>query len=354
MLETLQLKVRKVEHSRVHEVDFSEIPFGKIYSDHMVVADYAGKEWKNFLILPYDHLKLMPGTSGLHYGQSIFEGLKGYKNQSGDILVFRPYENLKRMNISAKRMCMPEIPEEIFIGGIKELLNIDRNWVPPSKEISLYIRPLMFATDEYIGIKTSESYKFLIMTLPVGAYYSTSVKVKVETEYARACAGGTGFAKAAGNYAGSLFPAKLAQEQGYHQLVWTDAKEHKYIEEAGTMNLMFVIDNVLVTPETRDTILKGITRDSVMTIARDWGMKVEERRIQVDEVIEGIKNHTLTEAFGTGTAATIAPIELISYKGVDYQLPGEQARIFSKKLFDYLENYKRGRVEDKFKWMFRV
>jgi branched-chain amino acid aminotransferase len=354
MLETLQLKVRKVEHSRVHEVDFSEIPFGKVYSDHMVVADYANKEWKNFLILPYDHLKLMPGTSGLHYGQSIFEGLKGYKNQSGDILVFRPYENLKRMNISAKRMCMPEIPEELFIGGIKELLNIDRNWVPPSKEISLYIRPLMFATDEYIGIKTSESYKFLIMTLPVGAYYSTPVKVIVETEFARACEGGTGFAKAAGNYAGSLFPAKLAQEQGYHQLIWTDAKEHKYIEEAGTMNLMFVINNVLVTPDTRDTILKGITRDSVITIARDWGMKVEERRIQVDEVIEGIKNHTLTEAFGTGTAATIAPLELISYKGIDYPMPGEQDRIFSKKLFDYLENYKRGRVEDKFNWMFRV
>lgn len=354
MLATQQIKVKRVERTRIHEVDFSQIPFGKVYSDHMVVADYHGGEWKNFSIIPYDHLRLLPGTSVLHYGQSIFEGLKAYKTQKGEILAFRPWDNLKRMNISAKRMCMPEIPEEIFIGGIKELLNLDRDWVPPSNEISLYVRPLMFGSDEYLGIKPSENYKFLIMTLPVGAYYSSPVRVKVETEYARAYKGGTGFAKAAGNYSGSLYPAKKAQEQGYHQLIWTDARDHKYIEEAGTMNLMFVIDDVLLTPETGDTILKGITRDSVLTIAREWGMKIEERKIAVDEIVEAATKGILNEAFGTGTAATIAPIELINYKGIDYRLPAEDKRVFSKKVYEYLENYKRGRMEDKFHWLLRI
>jgi branched-chain amino acid aminotransferase len=320
----------------------------------MVMADYIGREWTNISIIPYDNLKLMPGCSCLHYGQSIFEGLKAYRSQSEEILAFRPWDNLKRMNISAERMCMPSIPEEMFIGGIKELLNLDRDWVPPSDAMSLYVRPLLFANDEYIGIKPSENYKFLIMTLPVGAYYSSPVKVKIETEYARAFKGGTGYAKAAGNYSGSLYPARKAQEQGYHQLIWTDARDHRYIEEAGTMNLMFVIDGVLLTPETGDTILKGITRDSVMTIARDWGMKVEERRISVDELIEAINKGTLQEAFGTGTAATIAPIELINYQGIDYQLPPEEQRIFSKKVFDYFENYKRGKIEDKFNWLLRI
>jgi branched-chain amino acid aminotransferase len=354
MISAIHLKVKKVEQTRLHEVDFNNVPFGKVYSDHMIVADYAGKEWKNFSIIPYDHLKLMPGTSGLHYGQSIFEGLKAYKNLAGEVLVFRPWENMNRMNISARRMCMPEIPEELFIGGIKELLNIDRGWVPPGNDMSLYIRPLLFAADEYIGIKPSETYKFLIMTLPVGAYYSTPVKVKVETQYARAFEGGTGFAKAAGNYAGSLFPAKLAQEQGYHQLIWTDAREHKYIEEAGTMNLMFIINGVLITPETGDTILKGITRDSIIRIAEDWGVKVEERKVSVNEVIDAIVNNTLSEAFGLGTAATIAPIDLISYKGTDYKLPGEERRTFSKKVFEFLDNYKRGKLPDTYNWMLKI
>ncbi len=354
MLATQPIKVRRVEQTRIHEVDFSQIPFGKVYSDHMVMADFEGREWKNISIIPYDHLKLMPGCSCLHYGQSIFEGLKAYKSESGEILVFRPWDNFKRMNISARRMCMPEIPEDMFIGGIKELLNLDREWVPPSDKMSLYIRPLLFATDEYIGIKPSDNYKFLIMTLPVGAYYSTPVKVKVEMEYARAFKGGTGFAKAAGNYSGSLYPARKAQEQGYHQLIWTDGRDHKYIEEAGTMNLMFVIDNVILTPETGDTILKGITRDTVLTVAKDWGMKVEERKIEIEEVIEAAAKGTLNEAFGTGTAATIAPIELINYKGIDYPLPGEEKRSFSRKIFEYMENYKRGRLEDTHHWLLRI
>ena len=354
MIATFQIKIKKTEKTRIHEVDFSQIPFGKVYSDHMLVADFAGREWKNFTIVPYDHMKLMPGTSGLHYGQSIFEGLKAYKNQSGEIMVFRPWANHQRMNISASRMCMPSIPEELFIGGIRELLNIDRSWIPPSNDMSLYIRPLMFATDEYIGIKPSETFKFLIMTLPVGAYYSTPVKVKVEPEYARAVKGGTGYAKAAGNYAGSLYPAKLAQEQGYHQLIWTDALEHKYIEEAGTMNLMFIMDDVLITPESGDTILKGITRDSVLTVAREWGMKIEERRISIDEIIDGIKTHRLQEAFGAGTAATIAPIELIGFKGKDYTLPAGEERVFSRKIYEYLENYKRGKLGDPFNWLLKI
>ncbi len=354
MLDTQSIKIKRTEHTRISEVDFSNIPFGKIYSDHMLMADYSGKEWKNFEIVPYDYLRIMPGCSCLHYGQSIFEGLKAYKTASGEINAFRPWENLKRMNISAQRMCMPSIPEELFIGGLQELLNLDRAWIPSNNGCSLYVRPLLFAWDEYIGIRPSDTYKFLIMSLPVGAYYNSPVKVKVETNYARAFKGGTGFAKAAGNYSGSLFPAKKAQEQGYHQLIWTDARDHKYIEEAGTMNLMFVINDVLITPETGDTILKGITRDSVMTIARDWGMKVEERKVPVEEVIDAVKSGTLSEAFGTGTAATIAPIELIHYEGTDYSLPPVEKRVFSSRVLEYLENYKRGRVEDKFQWLLKI
>ena len=220
--------------------------------------------------------------------------------------------------------------------------------------MSLYIRPLMFAADEYIGIRPSENYKFLIITLPVSAYYSSPVKVKIETEYARAFEGGTGFAKAAGNYAGSLYPARLAQEKGYHQLIWTDARSHKFIEEAGTMNVMFVINDTILTPVPNNTILKGITRDSVITIAKEWGMKVEERKITVDEVIQGIRDGSLSEAFGVGTAATIAPLELIHHLGVDYKLPGEERRTFSRKVYEYLENYKRGRIEDIFHWLLKV
>jgi len=354
MVEALNITIKKVSKSNLPNIDFSNIIFGKVYSDHMFVADYVDGEWGNFCIVPYGKLTISPGTCALHYGQSVFEGLKAYKNEDSEVLVFRPYDNHRRMNLSAKRICMPEIPEEVFIGGLTELLKLDREWVPDVPGTSLYIRPFMFATDEYIGLKPSINYRFIIFTCPVGPYYSRPLKVKVEEHFVRAYPGGTGSAKVAGNYAGSLYPAKLAQEEGYDQLIWTDGFEHKYIEESGTMNLIFNIDDVLITPALDDTILHGITRDSVLTIARDRGMKVEERRISIDEIVEAIRKNTLKEAFGAGTAATIAHIKIINFEGIDYELPPVSIDFFSRKVFDILEKYRKGLLEDKFSWIVKI
>jgi branched-chain amino acid aminotransferase len=355
MVEALNITIKKVSRSNLPNIDFSKIVFGKVYSDHMFMAEYVNGEWSNYSILPYGNLNLSPSTCALHYGQSVFEGLKAYKNRDGAVLVFRPQENFKRMNLSAKRICMPEIPEDVFMGGLTELLRIDRDWVPEIPGTSLYLRPFMFATDEYIGLKPSMNYRFVLFTCPVGPYYSEPLKVKVEDHFVRAFPGGTGSSKVAGNYAGSLYPAKLAQQEGYHQLIWTDGMEHRYVEESGTMNLIFVIDDVLVTPTLDDdTILHGITRDSVLTIARDWGMKVEERRVSIDEIIEAIKKRSLREAFGAGTAATIAHIKTIGYEGVDYELPPVTHDLFSRKVLDTLEKYRKGLLEDKFGWIVKI
>lgn len=354
MLDTLDISIKKVQNSRINEVDFDNIPFGRVYSDHMFIADYEDGQWSDLRIVPYENLSLAPASSVIHYGQSVFEGLKAYKNSNSEAVVFRPEANAKRLNKSAERMCIPEVPEELFMQAMTELLNVDKDWIPNKENTALYIRPFVFAMDDYIGIKPSEKYRFMIITCPVGAYYSEPVKVKIETEFTRAAKGGTGYAKAAGNYAGSLYPAKLAQKQGYHQLVWTDATEHKYIEESGTMNIMFVINDTLITPEASSTILRGITRDSVLTLARDWGMKVEERRISIAEVIEAAKNGTLKEAFGAGTAATIAHIALIGHDGVDYKLPTIEEREFSNKVLKAMDAIKLGEAEDKFEWIYKL
>jgi branched-chain amino acid aminotransferase len=251
-------------------------------------------------------------------------------------------------------MCIPEINEEVFVNSILELISIDKKWVPENLDHSLYIRPFIFATDPYIGIKPSDSYKFMIFTCPVGSYYSEPVSVKVETKYSRAVQGGTGFSKAAGNYAAALYPAMLAAKEGFRQLIWTDAKEHKYIEEAGTMNVLFVIDNVLITPITGDTILNGITRKSVVEIARDWGIEVQERKIEVQEVFDALKNGSLTEAFGAGTAATIAPISNISLNGENFTISESKDHHFHTKVLKYLSEYKMGKHPDKFNWLVKV
>jgi len=354
MNEALNITINKIEKSKINDVDWENLPFGKVFSDHMFEMNYVDGKWTKPEIKPFANLELSPATSVLHYAQTFFEGMKAYKNEANEILMFRPIENAKRFNISADRMCMPEVPEELFMSALKELLNVDREWVPSKSGYSLYIRPFMIATDPYVGIRPSETYKFVIFTCPVGAYYSEPVKVKIETEYTRAAKGGTGFAKAGGNYAASLYPAKLAQEQGYRQLIWTDAKEHKYIEEAGTMNVLFVIDDVLITPKSSDTILAGITRRSVVDIAKDWGMKVEERVVSVEEVMTAIKENRVSEAFGAGTAATIAQISEIGYEGVDYKLPEVEARKFSNKVLNYLNEYKHGHHEDKFNWIEKI
>ncbi|HBH25431.1 MAG TPA: branched chain amino acid aminotransferase [Cytophagales bacterium] len=354
MVETAKIKIRKKEQSSLPQVDFSNIVFGRVFSDHMFVADYRDGEWEDLRIEPYEAMQLTPGLISLHYAQTIFEGLKAYKNDKGDVMVFRPEMNLKRLNISAERMCMPQLPEDIYMQGLSELLRLDRNWVPNLPNTALYIRPFMFGTDEYIGLKSSETYRFIIFTCPVGAYYSKPVKVKFERHFTRAAKGGTGFAKTGGNYAGSLYPAKLAQEKGYDQLIWTDGIEHEYVEEAGTMNIMFVIGDTLITPHPGDSVLKGITRDSVLTLARDWGMKVEERRIKTSEIVEAIKNNTLKEAFGVGTAATIAHISLIADDETDYPLPPVESREFSNKALKALDDIKTGVTEDKFNWIYKL
>jgi len=296
-----------------------------------------------------------PAMSAIHYGQSIFEGLKAFRTINNEVTIFRPDMNAKRFAESSKRMCMPEVPEEIFLEAIRKLVEIDSKWVTNRPGYSLYIRPYLFATDELVGIKPSDTYKFMIITSPVGMYYSEPVRVKIEEHYTRAAIGGVGRAKAAGNYGASLFPAKQCQLQGFHQLVWTDAKEHKYIEESGTMNIVFQIGGKLITPtEDADTILRGITKRSVIEVAKKWGVEVEERKVSVEEIITAAKNGTLEDAFGAGTAATIAQIAIIGYRDERLELPPPEGRTLSNKIKAYMDDMKTGRVNDDFGWNYKV
>ncbi|MFM2018394.1 MAG: hypothetical protein RL007_2050 [Bacteroidota bacterium] len=351
---TLNINIKKTQQSRLPGLDINNLPFGKVFSDHMFVAEYADGEWKKSEILPFGDLHLSPASSMMHYGQAIFEGMKCYRADNGDVLLFRPIENQKRLNVSAQRMAMPVVPEEVFMEGLVELLRLDQNWIPTGDGRSLYIRPFLIATDDYIGVKPSDTYKFLIITTPVGAYYDHPLKVKVEKTYFRAVEGGVGFVKASGNYGRSLYPTSLAKKDGYDQLIWTDAREHKYVEESGTMNLMFVIGDTLITPKLGDTILAGITRDSVLTLARDWGMKVEERKVSIDEILDAYRSGNLREAFGTGTAATIAHISNIGFEGEDFELPQLTPECFSVRVAKAMDDVRRARIEDKHGWVYRV
>jgi branched-chain amino acid aminotransferase len=352
MVDTQKIDIERTRKSRRGEMEGKELPFGKVFADHMFRADFRDGEWKDFRILPYGHISVSPATPAVHYGQSIFEGLKAHRGPGGDVLVFRPLANLKRMNASAERMCMPAIPEELFMEGIAGLLELDRDWVPRTEGSSFYIRPFLFSADEYIGIRPSQAFTFMIINCPVGPYYAAPVKVKIETQYSRSIEGGTGHAKAGGNYGGAIYPSALAQKEGYHQLIWTDGKTHEYVEESGTMNLMFVINGTLVTPPLSDTILHGITRDSVLTLARRLGIPSEERPVSVRELIKGLSDGSVQEAFGVGTAAAIAPIELIGHNGNDYRLP--DTRQISDKIFLELDGIKRGAKPDPFGWTYKM
>src|SRR5690554_760971 len=347
------IDVEETAKSRINQVDFNNLNFGKIMSDHMLVADYEDGEWQTAKIVPYGDLPMSPASSCIHYGQSIFEGIKAYKLKSGQISIFRPDQNLERFNKSAARLAMPEIPEEIFIDGMRKLISLDSQWVPATEGSSLYIRPFMFATEAALGVHPSSSYRFIIITSPVGSYYSKPIRLKVETHYTRAAEGGVGFSKNAGNYALSLYPTKLAQEEGFDQLIWTDAREHAYIEEAGTANLIFRIGDTIITPQ-QETILRGITRLTIMEIAEKWGLKTESRKVSVKELIEGIKAGIVTEAFAAGTAATITPISEISYEGTLYTLPDVENREFSNKVLRYLNDLRYGIIEDEFGWNLMV
>jgi branched-chain amino acid aminotransferase len=354
MVDTLKIDIERVKKSRLPEVDFKNIAFGKVYTDHMFMADFKDGEWKNPRIIPYGYIQVSPATPAIHYGQSIFEGMKAYSSGNGETFVFRALDNLKRLNISGDRMCMPPVPEELFMEGLSTLVDIDKKWIPNTEGSSLYIRPFVFSADEYIGIRPSQAFTFMIILCPVGAYYSNPVKVKIETHFTRAVAGGTGYAKAGGNYGGSIYPARLANEEGYDQLIWTDGREHKYVEESGTMNVMFVMNDTLITPALSDSILAGITRDSVLQLGRHWGMKVEERKISVEELVRGLESKSVTEAFGVGTAATIAHIDTIGYEGKKYSLPPVSERKFSNKVYQELEGIKRGQRPDLFNWMMKI
>lgn len=339
------------EDSQLNQVDWDNLEFGKTFSDHMFIMDYENGKWVNGKIIPFQPIPMHPAMSAVHYGQSIFEGLKAYKSKSGQVNIFRPKLNAQRFAESAKRMCMPEVPESIFLEAIRSLIELDQNWVPAKDGYSLYIRPFMFATDHFVGIKPSETYKFMILTSPVGVYYSEPVRVKIEEFYTRAAAGGVGRAKAAGNYGAALYPAKQCQLEGFHQLIWTDALEHKYIEESGTMNIVFQIGGKLITPsEDSDTILRGITKRSLIELATEWGVEVEERRVSVEEIVSASRNGTLEDAFGAGTAATIAQVDVIGYRDELLKLPPIETRVLSNRIKAYLNALKYGTIEDSHGW----
>lgn len=348
-----EISVTLAESSRISQVDFQNIPFGRIFSDHMFEIDYRDGTWHDARIIPYGNLQLSPALSSIHYGQAIFEGMKATKNNSGEVFLFRPEENWKRLNASARRMCMQELPEQIFMDALRLWLTIDAEWIPVNKGSALYIRPLMIATDDYLGVKSSESYKFLIYGCPVSSYYTERLKLRVEQAYVRAAAGGVGEAKAAGNYAASMYPASLAQKEGFHQLLWTDAFEHKYIEELGTSNFFAVVNGELYTPETDGTILKGITRDTVIKAARFLNIEVHETKLSIDFIASSFRSGKLTEAFATGTAATVAPIQLIQYKDLAIQLD-EIEDSMAAKLLNFIHDAKEGRIPEFLHWRARV
>ena len=354
MLDTVTIRTQRTSASRLQHLDPEHIEFGKIFSDHMFVVDYRDGEWQDAQLLPYGDISVSPANSALHYGQAIFEGMKAYKNADGDITLFRPQDNLHRLNASAERMCMPQIPEELFMQGLTQLIRLDAEWVPNTQGSALYIRPLMFATDGFIGVRPSENYRLLIFTCPVGLYYSKPLRVRFEENYVRSVEGGAGYAKNAGNYGAAMYPTKLAQLEGYNQLIWTDASEHRYVEESGTMNAIFIIDGKLVTPELSSSILDGITRRSVLQLARDWGMTVEERKVSAVEVMQALAEGRLQEAFGVGTAATIAPISVIGYQGHDHELPAPGEDAFSLRAGAALHAIRTGQAPDTHGWMVAV
>lgn len=350
-----EIAITKTQHSRLSSIDWDHLPFGHIFTDHMLSMDYIAGVWQKPQIIPFGPLSINPGNATLHYGQSIFEGMKAIRAKDGQITLFRPELNAKRFNESCTRMCMPQIDEDLFIDLIKQHVAHEQNWIPNKENSSLYIRPFIFATDDFLGVRPSETYKFMILTCPVGAYYSEPVSVKIEEYFTRAAPGGVGRAKTAGNYAASLYPTKLANDEGFHQLIWTDSHEHKYLEESGTMNLVLLIDDVLVTPsEDSDTILRSVVKRSVVELAKHWGLKVEERQISVAEVVQAIREGRLHDAFGAGTAATIAPIAKIGYRGEVFDLPPVETRQVSKRIKSYLDGIKSGDCADELNWCVSV
>lgn len=338
--------------------DESKLGFGDIVTDHMYQIEYERDNgWINPNIKPYGNFSIDPAAMSIHYGQSIFEGLKAYRGKDDSIYLFRPEENWKRFNRSAARLCMPEVDHTLFMDGMKKLILLDKDWIPRNQGTSLYVRPTMFASEPHLGVRPANNYIFFIILGPVGAYYKEGlnpVKIYVEDKYIRAASGGTGEAKVAGNYAASLLAAEEAKEKGFSQVLWLDAAEKKYVEEVGTMNMFFVLDNEVVTAPLTGSILPGITRDSVMTLIKDWGIKVSERSIAIDEIIDAAENGRLKEAFGTGTAAVISPVGQITYKGKDNIVAGGAMGELSQRLYNEIVAIQYGEKEDPYGWRMKI
>tara|TARA_R110002051_G_scaffold56554_3_gene105249 strand:- start:1991 stop:3061 length:1071 start_codon:yes stop_codon:yes gene_type:complete len=352
-IETKNIIVEKVKSSKINQVDFDNLAFGSVFTDHMVVCTFKNGAWETPRIMPYQPITLDPSSKIFHYGQSIFEGMKAYKDKNNDIYLFRPLDNFKRLNISAERMCIPQIPEEYFMNGLTTLLNLDKDFIPTKEGSSLYIRPFMFASGNGFHASPANEYKFIIACAPSGSYFSGKVKVLIEEKYSRSANGGVGFAKTGGNYAGQFYPTQLAVAKGYNQVIWTDDSNHEFIEEAGAMNIFIRINDTLITGPTSDRILDGITRKSILEIAKDQGIKTEVRKITVKEVIEAAKNGSLKEMFGAGTAAVISPISTFGFRDTDYDLP-EIENSFNERLKKIITNIQYNKSEDKFGWRYKV
>jgi branched-chain amino acid aminotransferase len=338
--------------------DQSNLGFGQYFSDHMFILDYSRElGWHDPRIIPYGPLEMDPSTMVFHYGQAIFEGLKAYKAKNGKIVLFRPDMNMKRINSSNERMSIPQIDEEFAVEAVKTVVGIDRDWIPTAPGTSLYIRPFIIATDPYLGVRASNTYKFMIILSPSGAYYPTGlnpVKILIENEFVRAVRGGTGFAKTPGNYAASLKSQEVAHDKGYVQVLWLDGVERKYIEEVGSMNVFFKIGDEVVTPSLDGSILPGITRNSVIHLLKHWGIKVSERKLTVQELYDAHADGKLVEAFGTGTAAVISPIGELTWDGKVIKLTGGKIGELSARLYDTITGIQNGVLKDEFNWMVEV
>ncbi|AXT63271.1 branched-chain amino acid aminotransferase [Aquimarina sp. AD10] len=347
------VEVNQVNESKIGQVDFENLDFGKIFTDHMFVCDYKNGSWQTPKIIPYGPLTMEPSARVFHYGQAVFEGMKAYKDDNGDTFLFRPDENFKRINKSSERLAIPEFPEEYFFDGLNTLLKLDNAWIKSGSGNSLYIRPFVIATQASVSASEADEYKFLIICSPAQSYYSGDVSVLVAEKFSRSASGGFGYAKAAGNYAGQFYPTKLAKEQGYQQVIWTDSNTHEYMEEAGTMNVFFRINDTLLTAPVSDRILDGITRKSLISIAEKEGYKVDVRPVKVSEIVAAAKDGSLKEVFGAGTAAVVSPVKSFGYKGEHYEIEKQEnsyASYFKKVLMDIQYN----KVEDPFGWRYKV
>ncbi len=354
----MDIRIEKAGSLKAKPENENALGFGALFSDHMFIMEYDdGQGWHSARVQPYGPLSLEPSAMVLHYGQEIFEGLKAYRTDSGDVLLFRAKDNALRLNQSGERMCMPPVPPEDFVAAVTKLVDTERDWVPNSPGTSLYLRPTMIATEARLGVHPSHKYLFYIICSPSGAYYPKGlapIRIYVEDTYVRATRGGTGYAKTGGNYAASLKAAEIAEKKGYEQILWLDGVERKYVEEVGSMNMMFVIGGKLVTAALEGTILPGITRDSVVKLAKKLGLPVEERKISIDELLEGSASGQLTEAFGTGTAAVVAPVGELTYKDQSVVINNGQIGPWTQKLYDELTGIQWGKRPDEQGWVTKV